>query len=656
MYQPFIIADSALGVYEGKKPWISPAEAFRRVENARVFRGRLMKRLGRKHFATLGTPVVDENLGTLGAGENLIGFNVATPELPLDVSNLAIIGNLPVLPPYPDRDTYSLTISAPPFTFKLLDAGVGPVFLMEGVGSPVPTIGTVALINLETGMWFIALAFPDVFDAGDVTVSYEYNRLLPVTGVKEFVDTAGVQQLVASDTRRLWKWNSVTTRMEDVAGADVWTGDGTNLMQITSYRDTLVLNNAKDPPYLYDPIGGLRQQNTDLTTPGGTNKDIGRCWQTLAFKNRLLIFRPTEGGNDLVRTVRWLRVNQLETMEGQDSAEIPTDARFVQARIIGDRCIIFCDRAGETFELVPEDEPLAPWSFRRLRGEGDASSRLGGANLLDEALIWGQTRLLRSDGTETLRVYQDEVPDVVSEANFLAPENTVGLDADVLEEVWIAFAPASEDWPTRILAVNARTRAIMFYDHDVSAFGRFRQSVGSAHTWANAPGTWEQAQFAWNDASLRAGFPLVLIGDRESRIFNAVAAQYGDDVMTPGEVVTLSGFEMVLETNALNPYARPGGQAFSNARLGMVDILAEAVPGGTLEVEVESAFSADPILRQTIDLSPAKAGDKNVLRRVFVNRTAAGHVIRLLDSTTGRRVIEAIVPHFAPTSPIRKVA
>ncbi len=659
MYQPFIIADHQVGVHVGKKPWISPAEAFQKVENARIFRGRVVKRQGWKHFTTLGTRVVDENMGTLAGTEVLIGYNPAPPQdgLPLDVNNLSAIANLPVLPPLPTPTAYSIEIFAGPWTFRCLDnPPSGSIWALEKTAGPAITPGYAGLVDLVTGRWFIALAFPDTFAAGDVTMSYEYNRGLPVTGIQEFVDAAGVQQLVATDTRRLWVWDSVAVRMVDVEGTDTWTGDGTNLMQITPNRDVLVLNNAKDPPYLYDPVLGLRQQKTDLTTPGGAAYDIDRCWQTLAFKNRLLIFRPTESGAELVRSVRWARVNQLETFEGLDTAEIPTDARFMQARVIGDRCIIFCDRAGETFELVPEDEPLAPWSFRRLRGEGDASSRLGGVTLLDEALVWGQTRLLRCDGAEALRIYQDETPDVVSEANAVATGNTVGMDADVLEEVWLAFTEANKEWPERVLVVNARTRSIMFYTHAVSAFGRFRQSVGQVYTWANAPGTWEQAHFAWNESSLRAGFPLVLVGDRESRIFNATSAQYGDDTVDDYEVATSEGFEMLVESQALNPYARPGGTSFSHARLGMVDVVAEAVDGGELVVEVQSGFSGDPILSQTIDLSPAKAGDTTVVRRVFVNRTAESHVIRLRDSSTQRRVIEAVIPYFAPTAPIRKVA
>ena len=664
MYQPYIIADHALGVYEGKKPWISPADAFKRIENARVFRGRILKRLGWKHFSTLGTKVVSENGGTLIGGETLIGFN-PTPgqvDFPVEPNNMAQIAHLPVLPPLPSRAVYSITIVAPPWTFKCMD-GFGPAgpnsatWFMEKTAGPAIDPATIVQIDHVSGRWYIALSGVDVFIAGTVTITYEYNRGLPVTGMAEFVDAAGVQQFVATDTRRLWKWDSVATRMVDVPAADVWTGDGTHVMQITRYRDTLSLNNAKDKPRLYDPIGGLRTQKTDLTTPGGSAEDIARCWQTLAFKNRLLIFRPTEGGTDLVRSFRWLRVNQLETMEGQDISEIPTEARFMQARVIGDRCIIFCDTPGETFELVPEDEPTAPWSLRRLRGEGDASSRLGGANFLDEALIWGQARLLRCDGSEAMRVYQDEVPDVVSDSNAVAPGNTIGIHADVLEEVWLGFTPANKEWPDRVIAVNARTRAIMFYTHAVHALGRFRQTVGLIYTWANAPGTWEQAQFAWNDGSLRAGFPLILAGDRSSRIFNTVSSQYGDDVVSAAEIATPQGFEMLLETEALNPYARAGGVSFSAARLGMVDVVAEAVQDGTLTVEVQSSFAkGDPTLVEEIDLSPATPGDETVVRRVFVNRVSEGHVIRIRDSSTGRRAIEGLVCHFSPSAPIRKVA
>ena len=663
-YEPFPIADLEFGAYEGKEPWISPQSAWRELKNVRIFRGRAFKRQGFKHFSTLGTELTQEDLGDTGAGPTPATIG-NWPSLPT-VSNASKITNKPILPKEPSPSLYNINLNIPPYYFRIDVFASGTIWNLEswdgGVAAQIASISA-AQINVANGEWYVTLSSVGSFDAlADIKIDYEYNRKLPVVGIHGFVDAAGSKQVVALDTRRLWKLNGAEERFEetnpaaagvtDVTGSDTWSGLEQHLMDFTVMQNVLVMNNRKDKPMLWDPVGGLREQKTDLTTPGGIDKDIASAYATLQFKQRLVHFRTTEGGNDKQRRVRWPRVDQLETFDGLDSADVPSESHIQHVRLIGDKCIIFCDKKAEVFELVGDPDPLAPFSFRRLRGEGDSLSRFGGVSVIDEAIIWGRTSLLRCDGNEALAFKAGEIPDFVLKADPEAAAFVYGAELEPLHEAWLAYAASGQSFPTEILAINTLTLACFVHEFPAHCFGEM--SAGTDLTWDTAPGTWDTSEFAWDEGGLSAGFPIPLAGDRESRVYQPVSGQYFDHTLDGNEQPQESLFRLTMLSQRLNPLVDGRRGAMRKVRLGKLDIIADANPGVQLTVKISAGYVAAPYLTETIDLTPDAPGEEKVIRRIPVGRQAPFHQILIENLSISRIAIDAVVPWFDVSGRFRR--
>lgn len=660
-YEPFPIADMELGLYENRKPWLSPSRAWRDIRNARIHRGRIFKRQGFKHYATLGTKITQESLGSISGTPTELGNWPAAPS----VSSASAITNTPVLPPRPSPSLYNLSLFADPYYFRIAAQVSGTVWSLEswdgGVAAALADIDS-ARIDLASGEWFVTLSSGNFADSGDIEVTYEYRRGLPVVGIHRFVDATGVPRAVAADTRRLWAFDSGQQRFEevdpdsagvtDVSGTDVWSGAASDLVQATPYLDILVLNNNKDRPQLYDPVGGLREQDTDLDTPGGTDKDINACLATLNFKGSLILIRPTENGTDRTRRVRWTPVEEIERFVFGDSFDVPSETPIRHGRLIGDKAVVFCERKGEAFELFSTGDPLVPFEPRRLRGEGDSLSRLGGVNVIDEAILWGRSTLLRCDGSECIRFKQDEIPDFVLSQNLDAFESVFGLDLDEIKEVWFLFAPQGQSTPTQILVMNTETGACYLHEFPLICGGLV--SASDEPTWDTDEEPWDSDETTWDEGGAAASFPRVLVGDSSGRIYTPISGQYTDDLLDASEQASASLYTMQLQSQRLNPIVDGRQPVWTEVRMGNLDIIAEPNPDAMLTVSITADYGGNPYLIRELDLAPDRAGDDTVFRRIPVFRSAKFHEIRIEETSGSRVVIDAVVPWFSVTKPFRR--
>jgi len=69
-FEPKPLLNFERGLYAAKEPWISPENAWQVLQNAKLDKGRVLKRKGYKQFARLGIAEPGENIGDGGVGDS----------------------------------------------------------------------------------------------------------------------------------------------------------------------------------------------------------------------------------------------------------------------------------------------------------------------------------------------------------------------------------------------------------------------------------------------------------------------------------------------------------------------------------------------------------------------------------------------------------
>lgn len=135
-----------------------------------------------------------------------------------------------------------------------------------------------------------------------------------------------------------------------------------------------------------------------------------------------------------------------------------------------------------------------------------------------------------------------------------------------------------------------------------TASGYFTRNTGL--TWQNAPGTWEEYNYAWNDQFASLGFPLNLVGDANGVIFIANQSQTGDGAALPSFVHTgrraLADGKMRALLKRIYPFTGQFDETL-NITTYLADFATSAViNGGTLAYDtshVEGQFFVTPYRR-----------------------------------------------------------
>jgi hypothetical protein len=200
-YDRFMIAPMATGLETDQKPWLIPEDAFSRLNNAYIFRGRVRKKYGTQLMNENVSPSVAPlysrlriNVGTLGSGN-------ASGTVPGVIFNQG----------------------------QLFSIGAN-IFTVQALGTPVDmlVVGTAstAWFNTTTGVFtFTGVA------AADTTPVYWYPSQ-PVTGLITYqTNKSSLDPVYAFDTQFSYQYNLSGSGAWDVlgpvppaAGSGIWTG------------------------------------------------------------------------------------------------------------------------------------------------------------------------------------------------------------------------------------------------------------------------------------------------------------------------------------------------------------------------------------------------------------------------------------------------
>ena len=160
----FLVAPFTSGLQDNVKPWLLPEDAFERLENAYVFRGRVIKRFG-------STLVTD-------------GSSAITPEtvqlssrLRMNVGTTDVTGNL----------TYSVYLDGLLATIKYTNSPLGSMF---SIGDDIFTVYQASGTMYKTGGTATVYTFNTVtgdfvFTGADADTIVYFYPALPVMGIMQ---------------------------------------------------------------------------------------------------------------------------------------------------------------------------------------------------------------------------------------------------------------------------------------------------------------------------------------------------------------------------------------------------------------------------------------------------------------------------------------
>jgi len=629
-YDKFLIAPLDSGLRLDLKPWMISNDSYAQLDNAYMFRGRVVKRFG-SYLMGSGAPAGKEqlhsrlriNIGVIGAGGQL---------------NTVLPGALG----YTNGMAFSMGSTM--FTVFNPLPGLNPMH------STTPTIG--ASFNNANNQVVINAA---VADAGTDIYFYPSE---PVMGLTQFGANSAVNDkpAYAFDTQFAYKfaggfWNRIGTAVWHSSDTNFfWSCNWEGIVALpTGYQYALFTTNyqAEVPvpvPATDDPIrywdGTTWNDFTPSFLPTKTTDGpfIQTCRIIVSFKNRLLLLNTIENDNKAtqktykhVGRVRWSHngspftdnafyegssTDGTQTGDGGGYLDASTDEAIISAEFIKDRLIVFFERS--TWELAYTDNELQPFLWQKINTELGCQSTFSSVPFDQFVLSVGQTGVHGCSGANVERI-DSKIPDEVFKI-----QNPSGGSARVhgvrdyyTEMVYWCFPksdqPSLQPYPQRVLVYNYQNKSWAFNDDSITCFGYFEQQT--APTWASMTMPWNQTHATWDSGTLQANFRQVIAGNQEGFTFiiDSDTSRNAPVMQITNLTYALVGGDTVVTLTVINHNLRSTVTTLSQ---GDYVLLENIVTGGASNIAT--------ILNGTIHEVSASTADPNTFSFTLEDITLTG--------------------------------
>lgn len=648
-FAPFPIYDVETGLYSARQPWLAPHVASRTLLNGHSFRGRISKRGGYVPLAPLGTWHQETEAGSSG-----------------QASWLASLDHEP-LPPEPAPSTYTIRLTDGTSSWLVEPTSLGNqgAGIYDVVDDPGGTVRGAWSVDLPLALTIM----PAAPFAGDLVLTYEYQRGLTVMGIASFFLPDGTEHLVACDTRRLFHWSAGESRFYDRIQSDSFSGTDRAHFWYMPFEGALWMTNGTDPVKKYDP-GTFSLTDAGTAWTGGGNQ-LTTCSMIFRDKGRLLYLDTTEvvGGRRGTR----LRVTPVNDVEyGQAAAnpkvaeyyaDAPVNDTIVTAGWLGKELVVPCARTAQ--RLVYTGEPTRPYAWERIPHAGGnpgtpgggahgALARMGTLSFGELLLYRGRTGILATDGVG-IYPFDTAIPDFALTWNHDATEYTYALLWDEGRRCLWQFADQDESLPGHalvmqfddshnVLAGQGKLRNWGLYELPFHCYGYTRRQSPLVLDDLTAP-TLDEFLIPFDAASATAGFPLILAGGRDGVVYIL-----GEGASDDGAAILFRW-----SSTDLNPYVNPKRGRWNRAHLGLVALLVSSWPDAELTVRLYADQSATPWKTYTVARDAVTAGQETVLLLRSVNRVATWHRIEVESEDAFPLHIDAVIPYFAPEGSARRI-
>jgi len=518
----FLIAPSNSGLQTDVKPWLIPEDAFSSLENAYVFRGRIVKRFG----STLTSDNSSEAISSIQQLSGRLRMIVGTTDGAGNLSSTVYLDGSAATIPYVD---------SPLGTMFSIGDDLFTVYQVSGNMYSTSNTATVYTFDTTTGNFVFNGASPD-------TIVYYYPTL-PVMGIINsetiFVND---EPTYCFDTLFSYQfanggWERFGTAYWTGADSDffwgaVWRGVNANEIRlcVTNFNFAGSATGTDPMRYLIG-TGWNTFQPIFSSSTGGT---IIQARIILPFQDRLLLMNvventgPYPGVNQQYGfRVRFSQIGTpIPTMGNnpfdQDIAglggyiDAPTQEQIISAEILRNRLIVFFERS--TYELVYTGNNILPFRFQNIDNELGVESTFSVVRFDNRLIGIGDTGIHIATSTYVRRM-DLKIPDFAAQiGNQNSGLARVQGIRDYLKELAYWTYPEENGlYPTKLLIYNYRNDTWAIFDDSITTFGYF-QNKNSA-TWQASLESWQEANFEWGSGTLQSKFRQVIGGNQQGYIF-----------------------------------------------------------------------------------------------------------------------------------------
>jgi len=278
-YDRFMIAPMSTGLETDQKPWLIPEDAFSRLNNAYIFRGRLRKKYGTRLMNSNVSVSVEQLYSRLRIDVGVVGSGNASGTVPGAISTFSQIGQ-----------QFSIGTNI----FTVYQAGVNMPMLVTGTAST-------AWFDTTTGVFtFTGVA------AVDTTIVYWYPAQ-PVTGLITYqTNDSPLDPTFAFDTQFAYQFNPGGSGGWGRLGTAIWTGNDSQLFWGITWQ-------GLTPTIRYLFV-------TNNNPPDGIQYWDGAIWKTLlavTALNTATSIGTTDGSGNASGTQAGGALGQVFTIGGQ---------------------------------------------------------------------------------------------------------------------------------------------------------------------------------------------------------------------------------------------------------------------------------------------------------------------------------------------------
>ena len=538
--QPFTIAGYPFGLTKDKKSFLIHDKAFSVLNNAYVYRERVVKREGLELVGRLRRALNVQPLMNTGASP--WSFNIystlVTPivgEPDADIESVSFV--LGGVVTFTDLGNGILS-SVTPGNFGTIDYATGDVVLIHTVGP-----GASAVMQLNY--------FPD----------------LPVMGIESReLSSINNEQTIFFDTKYAYTFDG--TNFNVIPGV-TWNGTDADFFSSTNYqgadasiRTFFVTNNVDDAgsPIRYTQDGTTFISFSPQLDATGTNFLL-QARILIPYYGRLLAFNTIEGialgdpaNKNFFNRVSYSRVgNPLDPLAWRIDifgrggfADAPTSQQIIGVTFFKNTLIVFFERS--TWQLRYVGEYGTPFLFERISSDFGSESTFSSLLFDQGVLAIGDRAIISATSTSVNRIDED-IPDQVFDIRnvFAGPERVQGVRDFQRELAFWCFtnsdiSNSTQYFPNSVLVYNYRNNTYAIFRDNVTAFGTLQPATGI--TWDSTDIFWDDAVVTWDTVQNNALFPRIVIGNQQGFIH-----YYG--YITPDEP-SLSITGMDITTNPIS--------------------------------------------------------------------------------------------------------
>ena len=507
------------GLQTDLKPFAIPDNAFSRLLNSYVFRGRVRKRFGARLLR--------------GSVDPLPGFEQIQSRLKINIGTTDGAGNFG------------------PFTVPGNIFIEGQAFSVSDEMFTVYQNGAMLSTGTGTGTYNTATGSVSIAGADAATIVYFFPAQ-PVTGLISYERfDVNVEDVIAFDNQFSYQFS--TNGWEEI-DSTTWTGSdsdyfwgasarGTSAAAINLYVTNYSFGNTllNSDPIRYFDGSGWNDFIPSYNSAAAPGEDVVIGARLIVFfKNRLLFLSVVEntgaapGTNTLyVNRCRYSWIGDptaagafYDDVPGAGSyIDAPTKEAIVTCQFLKDRLIVYFERS--TWELAYTGNQIEPFVWQQINTELGAESTFSQVPFDKIVLGVGNVGIHACNGSNVERI-DNKIPDSVFEIH--NDNNGIDLVYGIrdyyTEMVYWSFPDSTRTtgnpFNNKVLTYNYKNNCWAFNDDSITVFGYFQTTNNGLLTglkWGQSNTAWQDANFPWVSAVLQAKFRNVIAGNQQGYVF-----------------------------------------------------------------------------------------------------------------------------------------